>query len=255
MSIRFAGKFLPDVQSCHYGHARLNFRGPERDLRQDFVAVLGGSEAYGPQVALPFPALMEPCLGMGVANLAQAQASADFYLTEPAVLEVAAKARAVAVVVMGAANQSNSFYRVHPRRNDRFIQASPQLRALYPEVDFTEFHFTQHLLRHLHAVSAKRFDVVVQELREVWIERMRELLGRIPVPLVLTWIARIGPPAAGGAVDLGQKPVLVDADMLAQLLDLVSDYTEMTLAADLNEEMWGHHHISNLLGPRMMGQL
>lgn len=255
MSIRFAGDFSPDVQSCHYGHARLNFRGPERDLRQDFVAVLGGSEAYGRFVALPFPTLMEPCLGLGVANLAQARASADFYLTEPAVLEVAAKARAVAVVVMGATNQSNRYYRVHPRRNDRFIQASPQLRALYPEVDFTEFHFTQHLLRHLQAVSTKRFDAVAEELREVWVERMRELLGRIPVPALLTWIAQREPPMASGVVDLACKPALVDADMIGKIRDLAADYTEITLAADLNQEMWGHHRVSNHLGPKLMGQL
>lgn len=217
--------------------------------------MVGGSEAYGRFVALPFPALMEPCLGLGVANLAQARASADFYLTEPAVLEVAAQARAVAVVVMGAANQSNRYYRVHPRRNDRFIQASPQLRALYPEVDFTEFHFIQHLLRHLQAVSAKRFMVVVDELRQVWVERMRDLLGRIPVPLILAWIAQNEPPVAGEAVDLTSKPVLVDAAMIGKIRDLVTDYTEITLGADLNQDMWGHHHVSSHLGPRLMGQL
>lgn len=255
MSIRFAGDFSPDVQSCHYGHARLSFRGPERDLRQDFVAVLGGSEANGRYVALPFPALMEPCLGLGVANLAQAGASADLYLAEPAILQVAARARAVAVVVMGAANQSNRYYRVHPRRNDRFIQPSPQLRALYPEVDFTEFHFTQHLLRHLQAVSAQRFGAVVEELREVWVERMRDLLGRITVPSLLIWLAQREPPAMGGAVDLTCKPVLVDAAMIGQVRDLAADYTEIILAADLNQDMWGHHHVSNHLGPRLMAQL
>ena len=73
------------------------------------------------------------------------------------------------VQVMGAQNLTNRFYTVHPRRNDRFLRAAPDLQALYPEVDFTEFHFTRHLLRTLRWSSADRFEVVAEELRAVWV--------------------------------------------------------------------------------------
>ncbi len=51
------------------------------------------------------------------------------------------------IQVMGAHNMSNRFYAVHPRRNDRFLRASLGCcKTIYPEVDFTEFNFTRHML-------------------------------------------------------------------------------------------------------------
>ena len=41
-----------------------------------------------------------------------------------------AVARLTVLQVTGAQNMSNRFYSVHPRRNDRFLKASPLLRAM-----------------------------------------------------------------------------------------------------------------------------
>jgi hypothetical protein len=60
----------------------------------------------------------------------------------------------------GAQNLSNRLYTVHPRRNDRFLRASGILRTIYRDVDFTEFHFTRHMLDHLRCLSEDRFDIV-----------------------------------------------------------------------------------------------
>ncbi|HAW46955.1 MAG TPA: hypothetical protein DCX34_06910, partial [Roseovarius sp.] len=61
---------------------------------------------------------------------------------------------------------------VHPRRNDRFVAATDALRVLYAEVDFTEFHFTRHLMRRLAAISPARFARLRTAVQEAWLARM-----------------------------------------------------------------------------------
>jgi hypothetical protein len=58
------------------------------------------------------------------------------------------------IQITGAQNISNRFYSVHPRRNDRFLKASRLMQTIFAEVDFTEFHFTRHLLRGLEGYLA-----------------------------------------------------------------------------------------------------
>ena len=65
---------------------------------------------------------------------------------------------------------------MHPRRNDRFLRASERLQSLYPEVDFTEFHFNRHLLGRLQELSEERFAEIAGELRQAWLARMKHLL-------------------------------------------------------------------------------
>jgi hypothetical protein len=126
--------------------------------------------------------------------------------------------------VLGAANMSNRFYAVHPRRNDRFLRASGLLRALYPDIDFAEFNFTRHLLASLAERSDKAYDMVRQELRQAWLARMRVLLTRIPGPKVLLWLSDHAPRDDGDEPrPFGRDPLFVDADMLAQLRDHVAD--------------------------------
>jgi predicted Zn-dependent protease len=65
-------------------------------------------------------------------------AGLDAFLHAPQVLALAGAARVTVVQAMGAQALSNRYYRVHPRRNDRFLGPSPALSALFREVDFTE---------------------------------------------------------------------------------------------------------------------
>jgi hypothetical protein len=69
-------------------------------------------------------------------------------LNDPAIAEARA-ATAIVLQIQGAQTLSNRLYTVHPRRNDRFVRASGILRTIYRDVDFTEFHFTRHMLDHL----------------------------------------------------------------------------------------------------------
>lgn len=222
MAFEFRGAGALDYYPCRYGTSRLVFRGPRRRLEGDYVAALGGSATYGRFVARPYPAILERALGMTVVNFGCMNAGVDVFLNDEAVMEACRGARAVVVQITGAQNLSNRFYAVHPRRNDRFVRATPALVGLYPEVDFTEFNFTGHMLQSLHARAPDRFETLVEELKAIWLERMAALIAAVARPVVLLWLADHAPGDGVGADFLGAEPLLVDADMLARLLPFVA---------------------------------
>lgn len=192
-----------------------------RDLTSRYAAFLGGTETYGRFLPQPFPALIEAQLGAPCVNLGWPNAGVDVFMHDSEILGVAAGSCVVVLQVLGAQNMSNRFYSVHPRRNDRFLQASPMLRALYSEVDFTEFHFIRHMLGCLARASPDRFEMVCAELQEAWVARMRLLLNRIEVPVVLIWISNHRPPECGDEAGTGQDPAFVTRAMLRAVEDQV----------------------------------
>lgn len=215
MSFQAAAGFV-DYLPCRYGMSRTLFRGPARDLARPYVAFLGGSATFGKQIARPFPELVEQASGVPCVNLGALNAGPDFYLSDPAVLDIVAGARAAVLQVPGVDAVSNAFYTVHSRRNDRFLAATPALRRLFPEVDFTEIHFTRHLLTVLARIDASRFSLVRQVLAATWLSRMELLLDRLPQRRLLLWLGD-RPPGREGA-DLGSSaPLFVDQAMLAAL--------------------------------------
>jgi hypothetical protein len=205
-----------DYHPCRHGNSKLLFRGPKRAIRERYCAIIGGSETYGKYVRDPYPALVERVLGRMVLNLGCMNAGADVLLNEPVFLDLAAPADVTVIQVLGAHNLSNRFYSVHPRRNDRFLHASHVLRTLYPEVDFTEFHYTRHLLQTLRRVSIARYELIEQELKAAWVARMRQTLHMIPGPTVLL---SIGDHRAHSPIrsDLWPAPFFIDAEMLANV--------------------------------------
>jgi len=219
------GGGAPDDQTCRYGASRMLFRGPQRNLQGRYIAVLGGTETYGKFIPEPFAALMEQALGLPVVNLGAVNGGLDLYLNEAAVLEVAAGAAICVVQIIGAQNLSNRFYSVHPRRNDRFVMARPELRQLFPEVDFTEFSFTRHLLTVLQRVSAERAERVVTELRQVWLERMSLLLSHLHKP-VLLWLSDQPPP---DLARIGHDPWIVDAAMITAMRLRAAEVVEVVV--------------------------
>lgn len=204
-----------DYFPCRYGASKAVFRGPERDLAQPYVAVLGGSATFGKYVARPYPALVEAALGRPVANLGGLNAGPDFYLSDPAALDIAGRAQVAVVQVTGAEALSNPFYSVHSRRNDRFLVATPALRALFPQVDFTEIHFTRHLLQMLERSDPGACAQVITALKDTWLSRMRQLLARMPRRRVLLWLADAPPPDR--ALGLEPAPPFIDRTMLDAL--------------------------------------
>jgi Domain of unknown function (DUF6473) len=221
-----AGAGALDYFPCRYGASRAVFRGPERDVTGTYVVALGGSATFGKYVARPYPALLEQGVGQPVANLGCLNAGPDFYLSDPAALRVASRARVAVVQVPGADALSNPFYTVHGRRNDRFLAASPALRALYPEVDLADIHFTRHLLHVLARTDAARFAKVRAALQSTWLARMRQLMAHLPLRRVLVWLSEAPPPPQATALHPTYGPLLVDAAMLAALGAVVTALVE-----------------------------
>ncbi len=201
---------------CRYGLSRVQFRGPRRRLQGDYIAFLGGTDTYGRFIEEPFPALTEQGLSVPCVNFGSPNAGLDLYLNDPTIMQAAEGAAATVIQVMGAQNMSNRYYAVHPRRNDRFLRASRTLQAIYPEVDFTEFHFTRHMLTRLRDLSEDRFGVMVAELRAAWTARMKLLVGALRGPIVLLWFADQPPPDTD-ATDVTGDPLFITAAMVEVL--------------------------------------
>jgi hypothetical protein len=218
-----------DYSPYRFERSKLQFRGPRPDLNEPFVAFLGSTETYGKFIARPFPAQIERRLGMACANFGCMNAGVDVFLGDPPTLEACSAARVTVVAVMGAHNLTNRFYAVHPRRNDRFIRASAFMKTVFQEVDFTEFHFTRHMLQTIKRSAPQKFEMLVDELQTAWIGRMTSLLEQIHSRKVLLWlsdrpIAAAAAPAGPG--ELGHDPLFVTARMIDALRPMVSDVVE-----------------------------
>lgn len=199
--------------------SRLVFRGPRRRLEGDYIAFLGGTDTYGKFIDRPFPMLVEDRLGVACVNLGWPNAGVDVFLNEPAILEICGRARAVILQLPGAQNMSNRFYTVHPRRNDRFIAPSQQMRDLFPEVDFTEFHFTGHMLQRLRQVAPDRFGPLRDALQRLWALRMRALLDQMGGKVTLLWFSARQPMVEEGDDEVFSEPAFVTERMIRAIAD------------------------------------
>lgn len=218
MAYAFPSAGALEYATCTYGASKLVFRGPRRDTERAFIAVLGGSETFGRCVSQPFPDMLEKELGLPVANLGQQNAGPDVFLNDAALLQACQKASVVVVQLLGAQNISNPYYSVHPRRNDRFLAARPALRALFPKLDFTEFHFTRHLLHAMQKTSPAAFATVVATLRHTWVSHMKVLLAQLGDRAILLWLSENTPPQLEAPPDLFINPTLITADMIAAVM-------------------------------------
>lgn len=275
MAYAFPGAGALDYANCSYGASRLVFRGPKRDTDGVFIAVLGGSECYGRCVKHPFPDLIERELGLPVANFGLQNAGPDVFLNDPWLMAKAGQAAVTVVQMFGAQNISNRFYTVHPRRNDRFLAAKPALRALFPKTDFTDFHFTRHLLITLQHASPDHFAIVVDGLQQDWLAHMRALLDRLGDKAVLLWLADHMPTAAADRANLALHPMLIDTALIAELATngppvvyavptpearatglegMIYDPAELAIAASLPGPI-AHREICNALLPQLEAML
>jgi hypothetical protein len=156
-----------------------------RDLDRPYLAFLGGTQTFGKFIEQPYPLKVEHLMGFQSVNFGQDNAGPDVFSKEGLVQEASQNAYATVLEAPGAANMTNLLYAVHPRRNDRFLRASGQLRRLYPDVDFTKFNFTQHMLQHLHLTDAVQFAAVTRVLQRTWLRKMRHLLARLGSNVIL----------------------------------------------------------------------
>lgn len=215
---------------CRYGLSRIMFRGPKRKMNQPYLAFVGGTETYGKYIDRPFPALIEKEVGRTCVNFGCVNGGVDAFVNDPTIMAACHGADMTVVQIMGANFLSNRFYSVHPRRNDRFLRASTVLQAIYSEVDFSDFTFTRAMLTKLHNLSPDRFDIVVTELREAWVARMRSMLAKIGPNVILLWFA--GAPMSDDPWNVVRNPLLVDPlfitkSMIDELRPLVREVVEV----------------------------
>lgn len=212
---------------CRYGASKLMCRGPKKNLKKPYVAFIGSTETYGKFVKHPFPDMVERALGMPCVNLGGVNTGIDSYVNDTDIMRVASNADVSVVQVMGAQNLSNRFYRVHPRRNDRFLKASQLLATIYRDVDFTEFTFNKHMLGTLKRMSPERFHTVEDELRTAWMNRMRLVMRGVSRRSVLLWLRYDTSVEGGVAEELGPKPPMVTPDMVAAIGELADSTIEV----------------------------
>lgn len=235
MSYEALGAAALNYAPCRYDGSRLVFRGPLKRLDRPYAAFIGGTDTYGKFIKMPFPALIENALDLTCANFGIANAGVDVLNGEVFLTDAASKANVTVLQVVGAHNLSNRFYTVHPRRNDRFVKASSVLQSIYPEVDFSEFNFTRHMLSELFKTSPVRFASIRAELQEAWVRRMKTLCLRITGTTVLLWFADHAPLSApSDVIDPTQDsdPLFVTRPMLNDVSKHISTYLEVVASED-----------------------
>ena len=214
-----------DYSTCTYGTSKLRFRGPKKHLRPDCIPVIGGTETFGRYVAASYPDMVGDLLDRQVVNFGIMHAGLDVFLKDETVLNICRSSPVSVIQVPAAVNLTNRFFTVHPRRNDRFVTTTALMKAIYPEVDFTEFHFTRHMLSALEDVSPDRFALIRDELRKTWVARMNLLTARMKCRVVLIWMGERGPDEPGEWIDEGE-PALVTRAMLAGLTGRIENVVE-----------------------------
>jgi hypothetical protein len=232
MSYEKQGAGALDYLPCRYGNSKLLFRGPRRRVEGDYIAVLGGTDTYGKFIERPYAALIEQQIGMPTINLGCVNAGPDVFVNDPKVLDICGGARTTVIQVMGAHNMSNRFYAVHPRRNDRFLKASSLMKTVFRDLDFTEFHFTRHMLSTIKERWPDRFEIMVGELQDAWVARMSSLLGKIEGKTVLLWMSKNTPDEELVMDDasLGTDPLFVNRTMIEAVRPLATDVVEVNLS-------------------------
>jgi hypothetical protein len=222
------------------------FRGPKKDLQDDYIAFVGGTETYGKFVETPFSDLVGEGMNMTTINLGCVNAGTDVFLTDETVMNVCKNAKAAVMQISGAQNMSNRFYAVHPRRNDRFLRASTLLKTIYRDVDFTDFNFTRHLVTTLEAESDEKFGMVRQELRDAWVARMKTMIQKMPTNLVLLWVSDHSPDDTVACNALHGDPLFVDRGMIEEIRPLVKAIVEVVATQKEIDEGYGLMSFSDL---------
>ncbi|SFS20485.1 DUF6473 family protein [Yoonia litorea] len=222
---------LISYSPCRYHGSRMLFRGPRKRLNQPYLAFVGGTATYGKFIEHPFPYLVEKAMRQPAVNLGCINGGIDAFLGDPAVTEICQNADLTVLQIMGANVISNRFYSVHPRRNDRFVGASSVMQAIYPDVDFTGFSFTRHMLGALQTRSTDRFETIVTELRTAWTARMRRFIEMLGRPPMLLWLSDTAPSDVHWSANPNQlqaDPLFVTKTMVEDLRPLVRDIVYVT---------------------------
>lgn len=218
---------------CRYGGSRTLFRGPRRRLDSPYLAFVGGSATYGRFIEHPFPALVEAAIGKTCVNLGCMNGGIDTFVNDAKILSICKQSDLTVVQILGANFLSNRFFTVHPRRNDQLLTVSSVLRAIYREVDFSKFTLTRHMLGALYDTAPDRFGIVVSEMRNAWLARMKQFLAQIGRDVVLLWFSETELSDVHWSAHpkhLAADPLFVTRAMVDELRPMIDDIVNVTLS-------------------------
>ena len=162
-------------------------RGPKKSCKHFYGFCLGGADTFGGKVPDPFSAMLEREMGMPILNLGAQHSGAGFYSEDDAIHEIIENAQVIFTEAPSVVNQTNPFYCVHLRRNDRFVTALGPLNDLFPEADFVECHFTKHLITKPITIDAARADIVFRTLQDEWVRNLTVMRARWRAKTVVYW--------------------------------------------------------------------
>jgi hypothetical protein len=148
MSFETRGAIAPDHPTVSYPGSSLRFRAPAGDPTRAMSFAWAERRPSGVR-RQTLTRTSWPTGSTAGHQHGRRGGGLDVVLNDPAIADARAAASAIVLQIQGAQTLSNRLYTVHPRRNDRFLRASGILRTIYRDVDFTEFHFTRHMLDHL----------------------------------------------------------------------------------------------------------
>ncbi len=203
------------------------------------MACVGGNETFGRFVERPFPAILEGKLDRRCLNLGSLSCGVDALCGDAGLQSVLNNADLCVLQAPDVLGQSNRFYRVHPRRNDRFLAPTEDLVSLYPEVDFADVHFVHHLATLLQGQQDARFEAVAEELRKCWVARLSDLLESLKTPVILLNLRVLR--QSGGSEPAQDSEVPVSDEMLDALrplcLEIVEIFASVSGQSDELEDM------------------
>jgi len=181
---------IGEVNLYRFGRSRQIFRGIRPDMRNPYIAFIGGSEPFGKYVRVPFPKRVQQKLHETCVNWGTPGAGPGFFLKDPVLLEACCNARVCVIQAMDPIALSNRMYSVFPRRNLRLRNVSGTLRLLFPTIHFDDYKYVPAMIRKLVATDPEAYKVVLVEQKSAWIARTMELLEAIETPKILLWITR-----------------------------------------------------------------
>ena len=190
------------------------------------MACVGGDETYGRFVERPFAAILEEKLDRRCLNLGSLFCGVEALCSDAGLFKLLNRAELCVLQAPGILSQTNHFYRVHPRRNDRVLTPTSGLIDLYPEVDFTDVHFVHHMMSRLHSHQDARFEIVVDELRRNWVRQISGLLHRLEVPVILLGLRVVHHKDR----DHQKERTVVTPEMFEALRPLCADLIEVSTA-------------------------
>ena len=172
----------------HWGHDLFaeGLRGPRPSRAAletgAFVASLGAAQTYGRFAYRPYAQIVAEEKSLAVANLATGGAGPRFYLSHPAILDIANRSKLCLIQVMSGRSADNSV--LHDPRGLSRLQWRDSGQRVAPDDAFLHLIDTR---------SEAEVKAIVQETRDTYVADMKALLASIKAPKVLVWISGRSP--------------------------------------------------------------